>query len=233
MKGMLKRLWILLLIPLFATMPVMAQDIDLSERGSLTISFNGQYPLEGSSYAIWQVATIGVSETSPYEYQNAPGFEGIRFHFTEQDLNYWDADESRPLIEFVGDFIDQNQLRPYVTRTIGESNTVTFADLPLGIYYVRQIELGEAGYVMTSYLATIPDESGSYDVTSFGKTDPYRNEEPNKPGKKDPPAGKEPSKPSKAKTAAEMQQDQFLLLAGVSLSALALIMLWKRKKEAA
>lgn len=58
MKGMLKRLWILLLIPLFATMPVMAQDIDLSERGSLTISFNGQYPLEGSSYAIWQVATI-------------------------------------------------------------------------------------------------------------------------------------------------------------------------------
>lgn len=98
---------------------------------------------------------------------------------------------------------------------------------------MRQTELGEAGYVMTSYLATIPDESGSYDVTSFGKTDPYRNEEPNKPGKKDPPAGKEPSKPSKAKTAAEMQQDQFLLLAGVSLSALALIMLWKRKKEAA
>ncbi|WP_067559798.1 LPXTG cell wall anchor domain-containing protein [Faecalibaculum rodentium] len=217
MKGILRKLWILLLIPLFAAMPVAAQDIDLNERGSLTISFNGKYPLEGSSYAIWQVATIGVSEDGPYEYQNAPGFEGIRFHFTEQDLNYWDADESHPLIEFVGDYIDQEGLQPYATRTIGESNTVTFSDLPLGIYYVRQTELGEAGYVMTSYLATIPDKSGSYDATSFGKTDSYR---------------KKPTKPSKAKTAAELQQDQFLMLAGISLSVLALVVLWRRKKEA-
>ena len=106
---------------------------------------------------------------------------------------------------------------PYATRTIGESNTVTFSDLPLGIYYVRQTELGEAGYVMTSYLATIPDKSGSYDATSFGKTDSYR---------------KKPTKPSKAKTAAELQQDQFLMLAGISLSVLALVVLWRRKKEA-
>lgn len=232
MKEILRKLWILLLIPLFAAMPVMAQEIDLDHRGSLTISFNGKYPLEGSSYAIWQVATIGSTDKG-YQYLNAPGFEGIRFHFTEQDLNYWDADESRPLIEFVGDFIDQNRIEPYATRTIGESNRVIFADLPQGIYYVRQTELGDAGYVMTSYLATIPDESGSYDVTSFGKTDPYHTgeEDPQQPGTSAADT-KKPSKPSKAKTAAEMQQDRFLVLMGMSFCGMAILVLWRRKKEA-
>lgn len=235
MKEILRKLWILLLIPLFAAMPVMAQEIDLDHRGSLTISFNGKYPLEGSSYAIWQVATIGSTDQG-YQYLNAPGFEGIRFHFTEEDLNYWDADESRPLIEFVGDYIDDNQIAPYATRTIGESNRVTFADLPLGIYYVRQTELGEAGYVMTSYLATIPDNTGSYDVTSYGKTDPYptAEEDPQQPQKPGTAATdiRKPTKPSKAKTAAEMQQDRFLVLAGMALCGMAILVLWRRKKEA-
>lgn len=110
---------------------------------------------------------------------------------------------------------------------------MTFADLPLGIYYVRQTELGEAGYVMTSYLATIPDNTGSYDVTSYGKTDPYPTgeEDPQKPGT---PAAdtRKPTKPSKAKTAAEMQQDRFLVLAGMALCGMAILVLWRRKKEA-
>lgn len=222
MKGILRKLWVLLLIPLLAAMPVSAQEIDLDQRGSLTISFNGQYPLEGSSYAIWQVATIGSTDQG-YQYLNAPGFEGIRFHFTEEDLNYWDYDESGPLIEFVGDFIDENNMKPYATRTIGESNQVTFTDLPLGIYYVRQTELGEAGYVMTSYLATIPDEEGNYDVTSFGKTDPYTSEDPKTPSK--------PKTPSRAKTAVQFQTEKYIMLAGMALIALALALSLRNRKH--
>ena len=40
------------------------------------------------------------------------------------------------------------------------------------------------------------------------------------------------TKPSKAKTAAEMQQDRFLVLAGMALCGMAILVLWRRKKEA-
>ncbi|WP_439749777.1 hypothetical protein, partial [Faecalibaculum rodentium] len=81
-----------------------------------------------------------------------------------------------------------------------------------------------------------PDNTGSYDVTSYGKTDPYptAEEDPQQPQKPGTSATdtRKPTKPSKAKTAAEMQQDRFLVLAGMALYGMAILVLWRRKKEA-
>lgn len=157
-----------------------AADYDLDRRGSLTISFSENYPLQGSEYAIWHVAEIQ-SVNGPYKYVNTEPFATVHLKWTNEDLDYWDQVDSAPLISFVGEYIDENNIEPYAVNSIGESNECIFEDLPLGIYYVRQTSTGPEGYVMTSYLATIPDGNDNYDVTSDAKTDPYGPDEPEEP----------------------------------------------------
>lgn len=186
MKKLISILMSLLVIPMLCFISISAQEIDLEKKGSLTISFTENYPLTGSSYALWHVAKIEAPEGS-YEYVNTEKFADVHFTWTNEDIDYWDKQHSASLIAFVGSYIDLNEIEPDYTGTITENNKITFDNLDLGIYYVRQTKTGPAGYVMTSYLATIPngeedpESDGYYNVTSNAKTDPYRPTTPDRP----------------------------------------------------
>lgn len=213
MKKLLSILFCLLVLPFtLFSFEVQAEDKfpDLNRTGSITIEFNNKYNLVGSEYAIWHVADIQLVD-NVYRYVNTAEFRDVHLKWTNQDLDYWNRVDSAPVIGFVDEYVQENGIRPYQTGTIGSSNTLTFSDLPLGIYLVKQTKVGEAGYVMTTYLATIPDDKGNYDVVTYGKTDPY------KPAKKPPVTGENP------KTATEMMQENFLLIGGLSLIFMAVL----------
>ena len=107
-------------------------------------------------------------------------------------------------------------------NSIGESNECVFEDLPLGIYYVRQTSTGPEGYVMTSYLATIPDGNGNYDVTSDAKTDPYGPDEPEEP--KD-----DPTKNPNINTDTYYQIADLMTIAGIVLILFPFV--WKQMRK--
>lgn len=198
--------WLSLIVSLFLmgsfVTPVCAQEIDLTKKGSLTISFEENYPLNGSSYALWHVAKIEAPD-GQYKYVNTENFDKVHFIWTDEDIDYWDKKHSASLIAFVGEYIDLHEIKPDYTGTITKDNKITFEDLELGIYYVRQTATGPGGYVMTSYLATIPngeedpDSEGYYNVTSNAKTDPYR---PTSPDDDDDPTPTPPTNPSNPTT---------------------------------
>lgn len=197
-------------------------DYDLDRKGTLTVSFSENYPLQGSEYAIWHVAEIK-SVDGPYKYVNTEPFSTVHLKWTDEDLDYWDHVDSAPLIDFVGEYIDENNIEPYAVNSIGASNECVFEDLPLGIYYVRQTSTGPAGDVMTSYLATIPDADGNYDVSSDAKTDPYGPDTSDEP--KD-----DPEKKPDTDTAAYYQLADLMTITGIVLILFPFI--WKTSRKA-
>lgn len=209
-----------LLVPfILSTLWVQAQEIDLTQKGSLTIQFKDNHPLMGSEYAIWHVADIMQDEQGLYHYVNTEEFKTVHFKWTNEDLDYWDFEASAPLIAFVKEYIDENHLPAYAQGTIGKSNYLVFDDLPLGIYYVAQTKLGPDGYVVTPYLATIPNNSGNVNVTTNGKTDPYKKK------------SEKTKKPKSIHTAAQLMQDKSLIIGGLILSAAACLILLQKEKE--
>lgn len=217
-------IFILLMPLLLSSFLVKAQEIGLNQTGSLTIEFSDKHSLVGSEYAIWHVADIKQTEgeSGIYHYVNTEEFATVHFKWTTEDLDYWDFEASAPLIDFVGEYIDENNLTPYATGIIDDSNRLVFNDLPLGIYYVRQTKVGPEGYVVTSYLATIPNNKGEVNVTTNGKTDPY---------KKDDKKPESARKPSMVNTAAQILKDKSLIIGGFVLSAAACLVLIKKEKE--
>lgn len=251
MKRILYVLLSLLILPLALTgwQVKAADDLpDLSKKGSITIQFNKNYPLQGSEYAIWHVADIK-SVDGPYKYVNTDDFKDVHMKWTNEDLDYWDQVDSAPVIGFVDDYVQEKNIKPYATATIGASNKVTFSDLPLGIYLVKQTKTGPDGYVMTTYLATIPDEDGNYDVTSNAKTDPYGPASTPDPKPKDPytPTQKpntnnnvtnnytnnittkvDRTEAKKPNTAIQMMQDNLILICGLALVFIP-VLYWMQK----
>lgn len=202
---------------------VHAQEIDLTQKGTLSIEFNDKHSLVDSEYAIWHVASITQDEEGLYHYTNTEDFKTVHFKWTNEDLDYWDFEASAPLIHFVGQYIDENNLTPYDTGKVDAYNHLVFTDLPLGIYYVRQTKLGPEGYVVTPYLATIPNNQGKVNVTTNGKTDPYKEKDNPKPEK--------PKRPHMVHTASQILQDKNLIIGGLVLSGAACLILIKKEKD--
>lgn len=153
--------WILLMMPL----TVFAQDFDSDRVGSISVTLmdhDGKTPISGAELSLYYVATVKLNNKNNLSYTFTDAFEDCGATLNDPAL-------SVKLDAFVKDYsISAEKL---VTDTHGN---VTFTDLPLGLYFVKQTNT-VAGYAScTSFLVTVPNNSADsyvYDVNASPKTD--------------------------------------------------------------
>ena len=146
-------------------MPVTAFALDYDRVGSISVELkdrDGETPIQGAELSLYHVAKVSLNSEKNLSYNFTHAFEDCGFELDDPALSAkLDA------------FVKENSLsaQKLVTDVHGK---VTFANLPLGLYFVKQTNT-VAGYApCTSFLVTVPNESADgyvYDLNASPKTD--------------------------------------------------------------
>ena len=146
-------------------MPVTAFALDYDRVGSISVELkdrDGETPIQGAELSLYHVAKVSLNSEKNLSYNFTDAFEDCGFELDDPALSAkLDA------------FVKENSLsaQKLVTDAHGK---VTFANLPLGLHFVKQTNT-VAGYApCTSFLVTVPNESADgyvYDLNASPKTD--------------------------------------------------------------
>ena len=154
-------IWVLLMMP----MTVFAQDFSSDRIGSISVTLMAQdskTPITGAELSLYYVATVRLNNKNNLSYTFSNTFEDCGCALDDPSL-------STKLDTFVKD----NSVSAAKLVTDAHGN-VTFPNLPLGLYFVKQTS-AVAGYApCTSFLVTVPNQSADgyvYDVNASPKTD--------------------------------------------------------------
>lgn len=153
--------WILCMMPMMA----FAQDFDSDRIGSISVTLmnqDGITPITGAELSLYYVATVSVN-----------GKNNLRFAFTKAFEDCGCALDDPALSAKLDAFVKDHSVSAEKHVTDAGGN-VTFANLPLGLYFVQQTNT-VAGYAAcTPFLVTVPNQSNGgyvYDVNASPKTD--------------------------------------------------------------
>ena len=153
--------WILFMMPL----TTFAQDFDSDRVGSISVILmdqDGKVPISGAELSIYHVATVSLNSKNNLSYTFTDVFEDCGAALNDPALSAkLDA------------FVKEHSVSAGKLVTDAHGN-VTFTDLPLGLYFVKQANT-VAGYApCTSFLVTVPNYNTDgyvYDVNASPKTD--------------------------------------------------------------
>lgn len=160
-----------------AASPVYADEIDLDQKGSLTLIVRDEDkdPVAGGSIAIYHVASIEEINDEMY-FKLTPEFEK-----SKADLSNL---ENRMVVAYLEDWAKKHDV-PGRVLNIPETGVVSFTNLPLGLYLVVQPTAAPGYYTMSSFLMSVPeldeDQEFVYDVYAFPKADLIKHPTPDNP----------------------------------------------------
>ena len=167
MKHLCKTLAMLLLTVLvgLSGLTAYAHDVpDESKKGSITVDFEyDNKAVAGGRLALYRIAEARQTDGN-YGFENLPEFSG--FHKDMSDLT------SAELARCLADFVDSHSIQPVDARD-NRSGSVTFPELPHGLYLVVQVEAASGYEAVQPFLVTVPmleDGHYVYDVNAYGKT---------------------------------------------------------------
>ena len=154
-------IWVLLMMP----MTVFAQSFDANRLGSVSVTLmdqDGKTPISGAELSLYHVATVSLNSKNNLSYTFTNAFEDCGAALDDPEL-------SVKLDTFVKEHsVTAEKL---VTDVHGK---VSFTNLPLGLYFIKQTST-VAGYApCTPFLVTVPNHSTEgyvYDVNASPKTD--------------------------------------------------------------
>ena len=156
--------WVLLML----SMPAAAQSFDVDRPGSVSVTLMDQVektPISGAELSLYYVASVEQTANHDLIYTFTKAFETCGCALADPKL-------SVKLAAFV-----QEHAIPAERLVTDAHGSVSFVNLPLGLYFVMQTNT-VAGYApCTSFLVTVPnyDTSGYvYDVNASPKTDIVR-----------------------------------------------------------
>lgn len=182
-KRILSLLGILCLLSVLI-LPASAAVVDTSRTGSISASMTDDgKPVSGGSLTIYRVAEV---KAVPGGY----GFELVE-PYTESGISLEDI-SSADTADALAEFTRRNRIEG-TTQPIGRDGTVTFKNLPLGLYLVMQHEAAPGYFAMNPFLVSLPgNEDGEYiyDVNATPKLEldkaPKPPTEPTKPTETEP-----------------------------------------------
>lgn len=167
MKHLCKTLAMLLLTVLvgLSGLTAYAHDVpDESKKGSVTVDFEyDNKAVTGGRLALYRIAEARQTDGN-YGFENLSEFSG--FHKDMSDLT------SAELARCLADFVDSHSIQPVDARD-NRSGSVTFPELPHGLYLVVQVEAAPGYEAVQPFLVTVPmleDGHYVYDVNAYGKT---------------------------------------------------------------
>ena len=154
-------IWVLLMMPMTA----FAQSFDVNRLGSISVTLmdqDGKTPISGAELSLCHVATVSLNSKNNLSYTFTNAFEDCGAALDDPEL-------SVKLDTFVKEHsVTAEKL---VTDVHGK---VSFTNLPLGLYFIKQTST-VAGYApCTPFLVTVPNHSTEgyvYDVNASPKTD--------------------------------------------------------------
>lgn len=154
-------LWGLLMLP----MTVFAQDVDLNRLGSISVTLtdpSNKKPITGAELSLYYVATVGLNDNN-----------NLSYAFTEAFADCGAALNDPTLVTALDAYVKGHSVA--ADRCSTDTNgTLTFANLPLGLYFVKQTNTVKSYTPCTSFLVTVPNDSAEgyvYDVNASPKTD--------------------------------------------------------------
>lgn len=153
--------WILLMMPMAA----FAQEFDPDRDGSISVTLmdrDRKTPITGAALSLYYVATVSMNSRNNLSYTYTDAFQNCGCALDDPAL-------TAKLEAFVTDRAVSAQ--KLVTDDRGN---VTFKNLPLGLYFVKQTNAVEGYAQCTSFLVTVPSQSADgyvYDVNASPKTD--------------------------------------------------------------
>ena len=162
-----KLISVLLLVLLLLTMPMtaFAQDFDADRAGSTSVTLmdrDGETPITGAELSLYYVATVRLN-----------GDNRLSYTFTDAFSDCGTPLDDPALTAALDVFVTEHAT-PVEKRVTDGQGSAVFANLPLGLYFVKQTST-VAGYApCTSFLVTVPnyDQEGYvYDVNASPKTD--------------------------------------------------------------
>ena len=167
MKHLCKTLVLLLLTVLvgLSGLTAYAHDVpDESKKGSITVDFEyDSKAVTGGRLVLYQIAKTKQTDGN-YSFENLPEFAS--FGSDMADLT------SAELAKRLADFADSHNILPVGTQD-NKTGSVTFPELPHGLYLVVQVEAAPGYEAMQPFLVTVPMfENGRYvyDINAHGKT---------------------------------------------------------------
>ena len=153
--------WILLMMPMTA----FAQDFNSDRVGSISVTLmeqDGKTPITGAELSLYYVATVKLNSKNNLSYTFTNAFKDCGCALDDPTL-------SVKLDAFVKDHSVSSE--KLFTDAHGK---VTFTNLPLGLYFVKQTNTVKGYAPCTSFLVTVPNKSADgyvYDVNASPKTD--------------------------------------------------------------
>lgn len=162
-----KLISVLLLVLLLLTMPMtaFAQDFDADRAGSISVTLmdrDGETSITGAELSLYYVATVRLN-----------GDNRLSYTFTDAFADCGTPLDDPALTAALDVFVTEHAA-PVEKRVTDGQGSAVFANLPLGLYFVKQTGT-VAGYApCTSFLVTVPnyDQEGNvYDVNASPKTD--------------------------------------------------------------
>lgn len=155
---------VLLMMPMTA----FAQSVDADRLGSISITLmdqDGKTPIVEAELSLYYVASVALNSKNNLSYTFTDAFEDCGVALDDPSL-------SVKLDAFVEEH--SPSAKKLVTDVHGKAS---FTNLPLGLYFVKQIS-DVAGYApCTSFLVTVPNHNTDgyvYDVNASPKTDVAR-----------------------------------------------------------
>lgn len=153
--------WMLLMIPVMA----FAQEFDPNRTGSISVTLmdpDGETPVAGAELSLYHVAAASLNSNDNLSYTFTAAFADCGCALDDPDL-------TAKLDAFLKDLAAAPE-----TSVTDAQGKVTFSDLPLGLYFVKQTK-AVAGYApCTPFLVTVPSRDAEgyvYDVNASPKTD--------------------------------------------------------------
>ena len=157
-------LWILLMMPMTA----FAQNFDADCLGSVSVTLmdpDGETPISGAELSLYYVASVECNSN-----------DSLRYTFTGTFENCGCALDDPALAMMLDAFVQEHSVSAQKLVTDADGN-VSFSNLPLGLYFVKQTNT-VAGYAScTAFLVTVPNYDANgyvYDVNASPKTDVAR-----------------------------------------------------------
>lgn len=152
-----------LFLVLTVSQPVLAEGLDLSQTGSLSVTLAAQEePMAGANLSVYYIATVSA---------DAEG--NLCYDYTEAFKNFDASLDDPSLATKLDAYLPQEDI-PFQTMTTDAAGTAVCRDLPLGLYFVKQTGTVEGFSPCTSFLVTVPGEDADgyvYEVNATPKTE--------------------------------------------------------------
>ena len=143
---------------------------DLTRTGEIIVTVKDTQDrlVTGGELAAYRVADLKVLNQADYYLEPTDAFKSV--------LQATDIDSEDELTHALAKTLSETavNLAPDYTGTVGENGTLTFTNLPLGLYLVVETKPAEGYTTLEPFLATVPyrNDDGSYEY----KADAYPKE---------------------------------------------------------